>query len=108
MAVAKRLFLSVSKGVKDLSVVLTDLAVAMLPCVVLARRQPDSPQQDAHEDFGSVAPVPDVIDGLVTSIVRNPLTFQGSPLSFSDLMFSSINSPTDLVLREQFLSNWLI
>lgn len=92
---------------RNFPVVTVGFAVAMLPCVVLASREADPPQQRTDMNFGPLIPVPDVVNDLVTCIVGNPATFQGSPLSFFALMFSSINSAITSFLAASFSRSWL-
>lgn len=77
---------------RDLAVVRIDFAVTAFPGVVLAGSEPDPTQDLADRDLGARRPVLDVIDDLVSRIMGNPATFQSSPLSFFERMFSSISS----------------
>jgi len=86
----------------DLPVVRIDFAVAVFPSVVLAGSQPDPEQQLEDWNFGAIGPVLDVVDDLVSRIMGNPATFQSSPLSFFERMFSSINSEITSFLAASF------
>lgn len=77
---------------RNLAVMRVGLAVSSLPLVELARRQSEPVEQLLGGQPGALIPVVDVVDDVVSRIMGNPATFQGSPFSFFERMFSSISS----------------
>ena len=59
---------------RDLSVVGVDLPIPAFPLVVLTGGQPDPEKQLEDWDFGTLVPIFDVIDDLVSRIMGNPAT----------------------------------
>lgn len=87
---------------RDLPVVSIDFAIAAFPGVVLTGGKSDPEQQLDDWDFAALGPVLDVIDDLVSRIMGNPATFQSSPLSFFERIFSSISSEMTSFLAASF------
>ena len=77
---------------RDHGIVLVDLPIAVLPLVELAGSQFEPVEQLFGGQFGTLGPVADVIDDLVSRVVGNPTSFQSSPSSFFARTLASINS----------------
>ena len=89
------------------------LAIAPLLLVILARRQLKPAKERLLAHVGAVCPVVDVVDCFVTNIVASksgdgPASFQGSPLAFFDLTFSSISSEITSFFAASFASSCAI
>ena len=87
---------------RDLSIVVVRMSVSPFPLVELVGGQTDPDEQLADRQSSAVFPVVDVIDDLVSRIVRNPATGQSSPFSFFERMFSSISSEITSFLAPSF------
>lgn len=77
---------------RDHGIVLVDLPIAVLPLVELAGAQIQPVEQLFGRQFGTLGPVADVIDDLVSRVVGNPASFQSSPSSFFARTLASISS----------------
>src|SRR6185437_10547837 len=76
----------------DLSIVLVDLPVPLLPSMELAGPERQPAEEPAGRQLGPHGPVVDVIDDLVAGVMGNPASFQSSPLAFFARTFSSMSS----------------
>lgn len=66
----------------DLGVVFVGPSVSLFPIEVLATSDPEPLNDVLRRGLGTLGPVSDVIDDLVSSIVGNPASSQGSPMAF--------------------------
>jgi hypothetical protein len=76
----------------DLAVVLVDFAVTVLPVVELASAQAEPTQEPTRWKLRAAGPMLDVVDDLITRVMGNPGSVQGSPSSFFSCTCSCINS----------------
>jgi hypothetical protein len=70
----------------DLRVVLVDLAVTLLPLEQLGAMNAEPGDEPLGDDLGLLAPLGDEVDDLVSNVVGNPATRQGSPSSFFNVV----------------------
>ena len=74
------------------SVVLVELAVAILPVVELALADADPAHQRLGAQLGAITPAAHVVDDFVPRVVGNPASSQGSPMAFFSSTCSCISS----------------
>ena len=66
----------------DLAIVLVDLAVTVLPVVELAGAQAKPTQELTSRKLRAVGLMLDVVDDLISRVMGNPGSVQGSPSTF--------------------------
>ena len=94
---------------RDFAVVFIGLPIPLLPLLELVFGKVEPDQQLLGRQFAPFEPVLDVINNLVSRVMRNPATCQSSPFSFFERMFSSISSEMTSFLESIFSrSCWMV
>jgi len=90
---------------RDKRIVLVGLAVPLLPLEELATCDADPCDEAIGSDLGLRGPGADEVDDLVSRVMGNPATRQGSPSSFFKCTYSAeISAMTSSFLASRVLS----